>query len=61
MQVHWQSFGEFLAMGGYATYVWGAYGVTALLLAAEILLLLRKARTPGEGRGRSPQPGGSKR
>ncbi len=27
---------EFLAMGGYGFYVWGAYGVTALLLALEI-------------------------
>lgn len=61
MQVYWQSFGEFLGMGGYAPFVWGAYGVTALLVAAEIFLLLHSARTPGEGTGRSPQPGDSKR
>ncbi|HET7366683.1 MAG TPA: heme exporter protein CcmD [Burkholderiales bacterium] len=35
---------EFLAMGGYASYVWGAYGVTAAALAIEILLLLRRKR-----------------
>jgi heme exporter protein D len=30
---------EFFAMGGYAFYVWGAYGVTALVLVAEVLAL----------------------
>jgi heme exporter protein D len=30
---------EFFAMGGYAFYVWGAYGVTALVLAVEVLAL----------------------
>jgi heme exporter protein D len=35
---------EFFAMGGYALYVWGSYGVTALLLAAEIFLLTRRSR-----------------
>jgi len=27
---------EFLAMGGYGFYVWGAYGVTALVVVAEL-------------------------
>ena len=35
---------EFFAMGGYALYVWGSYGVTVLLLAIEIFLLLRRSR-----------------
>jgi heme exporter protein D len=35
---------EFLAMGGYALYVWGAYGVTAAALAIEILLLSKRKR-----------------
>jgi heme exporter protein D len=35
---------EFFAMGGYALYVWGSYGVTVLLLATEIFLLLRRSR-----------------
>jgi heme exporter protein D len=34
---------EFLAMGGYAWYVWGAYGVTFLLLAVEIVLLKKRS------------------
>ena len=44
---------EFLAMGGYAWYVWPAYGVTAIVLIANLLLplrhrrrLLRQLRTP---------------
>ena len=28
---------EFFAMGGYAFYVWGAYGVTALVFVLEVL------------------------
>jgi heme exporter protein D len=35
---------EFLAMGGYALYVWGSYGVTVLLLVIEIFLLRRRSR-----------------
>jgi len=35
---------EFFAMGGYAWYVWGSYGVTLALLAAEMLLLRRRSR-----------------
>jgi heme exporter protein D len=28
---------EFFAMGGYAFYVWGAYGITALTIVIEVL------------------------
>jgi heme exporter protein D len=35
---------EFFAMGGYAGYVWGAYGVTFALLAIEVILLLKRKR-----------------
>ena len=37
--MNWGSLGNFLAMGGYAWYVWGAYGVTAVLIAAEVFAL----------------------
>jgi len=30
---------EFFAMGGYAFYVWGSYGVTALFIIIEIIVL----------------------
>ena len=45
--MHWASWQEFWAMGGAARYVWGAYGMVALALAAEMMLLrarLRRAR-----------------
>jgi heme exporter protein D len=35
---------EFLSMGGYGGYVWGSYGVTLLLLAAEVVFLIRRKR-----------------
>lgn len=38
----WHSAGDFFAMGGYALYVWGAFGVSALALALEPLLLGRR-------------------
>ncbi|HZQ61980.1 MAG TPA: heme exporter protein CcmD, partial [Casimicrobiaceae bacterium] len=28
---------DYLAMGGYGFYVWGSYGVTALVLLVEVL------------------------
>jgi heme exporter protein D len=35
---------EFFAMGGYAFYVWGSYGVTFALLALELVVLLKRKR-----------------
>jgi heme exporter protein D len=34
---------EFFAMGGYAWYVWGSYGVTFVLLAVEVVLLWKRS------------------
>ena len=40
----WNSASEFWAMGGYATYVWGSFGVCAVAFIAEpILLRARRA------------------
>jgi heme exporter protein D len=44
MLMHWNSFSDFLKMGGYGLYVWGSFGVTALLMILEPLLLLRRRR-----------------
>ena len=35
---------EFFAMGGYAWYVWGSYGVTLVLLVLEVFLLRKRSR-----------------
>lgn len=42
--MNWNSWTEFFHMGGYALYVWGAYGVTAALIAAEIIVLRQHHR-----------------
>jgi heme exporter protein D len=38
------SWAEFFEMGGYAFYVWGSFGAALLLMAVEVLLLLRRGR-----------------
>ena len=40
-------------MGGYALYVWGAYGMAAAALVAELVLLVRRRRTLVRRLGRS--------
>lgn len=42
--MQWNTFGEFVAMGGYGGYVWGAYGVTFALLVAELFQLRGRGR-----------------
>lgn len=55
MSAHWTSLSAFLAMGGYAFYVWGAYGVSALLIGAEIALVCSRRRRVS-GRARDTRP-----
>lgn len=38
------SVAEFFDMGGYALYVWGSFGATALLMVIEPLLLRQRRR-----------------
>ena len=33
----WNSWSDFWAMGGYAVYVWGSFGVTAVLMLIEMV------------------------
>lgn len=42
MTIYWQSVGDFFAMGGYGFYVWMSFGVTALAIVIESVLLKRK-------------------
>jgi len=41
----WGGLDNFLAMGGYGLYVWGSYGVTLVLIIAELILLGRRKRS----------------
>ncbi len=38
------SLSEFLYMGGYGLYVWGSFGVTALFMIMEPILVHRRRR-----------------
>jgi len=47
---------EFLAMGGYAFFVWGAYGLVAVVLignAAVPWWRHRRLRSKGSGQGKA--------
>ena len=46
---------EFLAMGGYGFYVWGAYLVTVLVIVAE-LVALRSRRRAAEALASGTRP-----
>ena len=40
----WNSAADFFVMGGYGLYVWGSFGVTAAVLAAEVWSLAARRR-----------------
>jgi heme exporter protein D len=40
--MNWGSPAEFFAMGGYALYVWGSFGVVAVALILEPILVSRR-------------------
>jgi len=50
--VIWNSFSEFIHMGGYAMFVWGSYGVTAIFMIGEVVLLSQRRRTLVQRLGR---------
>lgn len=40
--MHWHSFQEFIAMGGYGLYVWSSFGITFLLMGLEVFALNKR-------------------
>ena len=42
--IYWNSFADFLAMGGYGFYVWGSFGVTALIMIVEPIIVARNRK-----------------
>ncbi len=40
--MNWGSPAEFFAMGGYGLYVWGSFGVCALLMIVEPILASKR-------------------
>jgi heme exporter protein D len=47
---------EFLNMGGYGFYVWGAYGVAALAIVAELVALRSRQRAAQAGHSEASAP-----
>ena len=43
--IHWASFSDFIAMGGYGFYVWGSFGLTALIMIVEPIVVARNRKT----------------
>ena len=39
LNIHWSSWSDFWAMGGYAMYVWASMGVSFALMAWEVWLV----------------------
>lgn len=52
MMMAWPGWTAFFAMGGYAFYVWTAFGLTAGCLLWEVLALRRRYRQALLGRSR---------
>jgi heme exporter protein D len=42
--MNWESVGAFIEMGGYGTYVWSSFIVTAICFALEIVALSVRRR-----------------
>jgi heme exporter protein D len=42
--MNWESPAAFFAMGGYGLYVWGSFGVCAVLMVMEPILALRRRK-----------------
>ncbi|MGL6258009.1 heme exporter protein CcmD [Vibrio sp. WXL103] len=42
--MHFESLGDFLAMGGYSSYVWSAFGITFGALVALLLISVRRGQ-----------------
>ena len=42
--IHWNSLADFLAMGGYGFYVWGSFGLTALIMIVEPIVVARNRK-----------------
>lgn len=43
--IYWNSFSDFLAMGGYGLYVWGSFGVTAAVMLIEPIAVAHHRKT----------------
>ena len=59
--MNWSSATDFFAMGGYGFYVWGSFGMTALVVLVELIALRMRRQAllrtvQGEQGGLDEQP-----
>jgi heme exporter protein CcmD len=47
----------FTAMGEYALYVWGSFGLMAMVIGGEVVLLIRRRRAQRHHRNATPSSG----
>ena len=52
--MNWTSWSDFVAMGGYGFYVWGSFGMVALVMLAEVAQIALRRR----GLARAQRDGG---
>ena len=43
--MNWNSTADFFAMGGYAFYVWGSLGITAVMMCTELFMVRMRRRS----------------
>ena len=43
--MYWNSFAEFLAMGRHGVYVWGSFGVMAIVMIVEPLMVMQSQKS----------------
>ena len=43
--MYFHSFSDFLAMGHHGVYVWSAYGISAVVIIANMVLAVKQAAT----------------
>ncbi|CAN5906105.1 hypothetical protein BH11PSE8_BH11PSE8_33390 [soil metagenome] len=54
MTIYWSSWADFAAMGGYGLYVWGSFGVAALVIVGEMAAVASRRRALRPRSGRTP-------
>jgi heme exporter protein D len=54
--MNWGGIGEFLAMGGYGTYVWGSFGVTVAVFVIEVALVRHRFSAARDAARRQEPP-----
>lgn len=45
MSMAFESFADFIAMGKHGAFVWSAYGISLLVIAANIIAIVQRKKT----------------